>query len=189
MGTPPRCRSSHVLRGPTWVPKGRCCQCSTPQRHCLRPGVDSALVVVVPRQSGRTAAGLVLVDEWSLMWGGMMPGPTVLQGSTRCGVSTKGLMALPQPGQVLVGPWGTRDVWGDVTAARMRAVGPGPAQGLGDGIQLEPSWSWGDASAPHSHLPAHGTYPDCRASAIASSGGLEPGPCAAGQVHFGLGWV
>lgn len=49
-------------------------------------------------------------------------------------LSTKGLVALPQPGQVLVGPWGTRDMWGDVTAARMRAVGPGPAQGMGDGI-------------------------------------------------------
>lgn len=77
-----------------------------------------------------------------------MLGPTVLQGSTRCGASTKGLVALPQPGQVLVGPWGTRDMWGDVTATRMRAVGPGPAQGLGDGIQLEPSWSRGMLQLP-----------------------------------------
>ena len=68
-----------------------------------------------------------------------MLGPTLLQGSTRCGVSTKGLAALLQ----LVGPWGTRDMGGDVTAARMRAVGPGPAQGLGDSIQLEPSCSTG----------------------------------------------
>src|SRR3712207_1287426 len=39
-------------------------------------------------------------------------------------------------------------MWGDVTAARMRAQGPGPAQGLGDGIQLEPNWSPGMLQLP-----------------------------------------
>lgn len=60
-----------------------------------------------------------------------MLGPTLLRGSTRRGVSTKGLAVLFQPGQALVGPQGTRDTWGDVPAVRMRAVGPGSSTGFG----------------------------------------------------------
>ena len=94
---PPWSRSSRVPRGHAWVPEGRV------GARCLRPGVGSAAVGVAPCQGRCNAAGPVPVDEQCLIWGGAAVGPTLLRGSTRCGVSTKGLEALLQPGQKLGG--------------------------------------------------------------------------------------
>lgn len=117
---PPESCSSRVRWVPAWVPRGCRCPCTTPQRYCQRPSVDSGAVGVAPCRHGCNAARPVVVAEQDLIWGGVMLGLTLLRGSAHpWGEHQKAWQLFSSLARHR---WDPGDMWGDVTAARMRAV-------------------------------------------------------------------